>query len=126
MSYDYYLWKKPPLCPKWIGRIRAMLGRSGTIGHDAAIQEQLAALFPQLRWETVELKVRLPGPPRKATLLCAGPAPEFRLDAAPDGQVTSFVMSRAERAEVRRVEKKLGVVAMDMQAEGFLGMIFRG
>lgn len=126
MSYDYYMFRKPRWCPRWIGRARALMGTSGVIGTDEAIKEKLSALFPHLVWKTTEVKINVSTNPRKNTVIFAHPAPEFQIDAAPNGETTSFVMSRAERREIRLVERELGVVALDMQSNGILGMLFRG
>jgi hypothetical protein len=126
MSYDYYMFRKPRWYPRWIGRARALIGKSGIIATDEEIKRALEPLFPQLIWDKIDLKINVNVVPRRETVIVAGPAPEFQIDAAPNGDVTSFVMRRAERREIRIVERALGVVAMDMQGDGVFGMLFRG
>jgi hypothetical protein len=83
----------------------AMPGYLGTVED---IQAAICALFPSARWE----KAPIPDLP---VWLGRSEAAEFQIVAGPDGQVIVLSMSRCERADVKRVAKELGLVALDEQ-----------
>ena len=125
MSYDYLMFKKPVLLPKWIGRARALLGTHDSIGTVEELKKTLSELVPHISWREQKITgVRMPIPIKDDAAWFSGPHPEFQISAGLDGSVTNFNMARAEPNEIRLVEKKLGVVAVDLQRDGILGMIF--
>jgi hypothetical protein len=51
--------------------------------------------------------------------------PEIQLFAEQDGYVRHLFAGRIEPDEIRLLEKRLRVVAINMQVDGFIGMLFR-
>lgn len=125
MSYDYLMFKKPAWAPRWLGRARALLGSHDPIGSVDAVRKVLDELFPQLAWTEQKLTgMPLPRPVKDGMVWCGGPHPQFQVGTDLDGTVRNFSMARAEAREIRLVEKKLGVVAVDLQRDGILGTVF--
>jgi hypothetical protein len=123
------MFKRPPWKPKWLARVnilfRGQLLPMGTVGD---VRRELDRLFPNLRWEQPDVQRLVPSLPSLHSL--QGPvwfgfgSIEVQLSADESGQVTNFQLSRAGPAEMRKLEKAMGLVAFDLQRESMLGIIF--
>jgi len=111
MSYDYVFIKgKPGDSPDEIAQGIS----SEPIGTVEAIQVSISALFPSVRWKKSPI-------PDLAAWSGVSDAAEFQIVGGPMGQVIVLSMSRCERADVERVAKELGLVAIDEQTMERLG-----
>ena len=81
---------------------------SDSIGTVEAIQASISALFPSVRWKKSPI-------PDLSAWSGVSDAAEFQIVGGPTGQVVVLSMSRCERADVERVAKELGLVAIDEQ-----------
>ncbi|HEY0683483.1 MAG TPA: hypothetical protein VGD45_14205 [Steroidobacter sp.] len=124
MSADILFVKRPPLLPKWLARLRGVLGNSGVIGSTESVKAELYELFPQTRWRLQTLPIPLPGAAAGADPWVSNGPPELQFFAENDGSVRLLFASRIEPEEIRRLEKRLRVVAINMQADGFREMLF--
>jgi hypothetical protein len=50
--------------------------------------------------------------------------PELQVFSGSDGCVRQLFAGRIEPREIRLIERRLRVVSINMQADGFLGMLF--
>jgi len=97
------------------------------------LQKRINELFPATRWEKndrADLKALLSqikggGVDPNAPVWFGGMAPTFQLSADVDGNVKSMTVSRVERSEIRLLCRRLGLIYLDLQADGLLGMLFR-
>jgi len=97
------------------------------------LQKRINELFPATRWEKndrADLKALLSqikggGVDPNAPVWFGGMAPTFQLSADVDGNVKSMTISRVERSEIRLLCRRLGLIYLDLQADGLLGMLFR-
>lgn len=128
------LFHKPGPWPQWVKRLALFsAGEFGPMGSPEELMGRISSLFPDLAWrklENAKLKaamrlVKGGGVDPDAAVWFGGAAPEFQLSADVDGQVKSVQVSRAHPREVRLLCRKLGLVYLDLQAEGLLGMLFR-
>jgi len=126
--------RSPGIWPQWIKRISLFFSKnsSGSMGTPSELMEQISALFPSVRWEKVEraeirsMLGRIKGAqvdPNAPVWFGRG-GPEFQLSADTDGHVKSMTVSRAEPHEVHTLHRRLGLVYLDLQADGVLGMLF--
>ncbi len=105
MGYDYFFMK---------GKPRAELQElaenttSESLGTIDGVQAAIVALFPSLRWKKAPI-------PNVLAWFARAEVGEFQMIGGPSGQVMVLSMSRCERADVERVAKQLGLVAIDEQ-----------
>jgi hypothetical protein len=134
MSYDYLMFHRPGPWPQWVKRLQVFFtGDLGSLGTPEELMRRIDELFPQTRWRKMDrsqMRVVMPGQKRsgfdpEAPVWFGGSGPEFQLVADVDGKVKSLSVSRAERREIRLLCRKLGLVYLDLQAEGLVGMLFR-
>lgn len=105
MSYDYVFMKGKP--GNSLDEFAESIS-SESIGTVEAVQASISALFPSVRWK----KSPIPDLPAWSG---ESDAAEFQIVGGPKGQVVVLSMSRCERADVERVAKELGLVAIDEQ-----------
>ena len=134
MSYDYLMFHRAGPWPQWVKRIAVIAsGEMGSMGTPEELMGRVGGLFPQVTWrkmQRAEMKAMLGAikgakVDPDAPVWFGGGGPEFQLSADVDGQVKSMTVSRAEPKEIRLLCRRLGLVYMDLQAEGILGMLFR-
>jgi hypothetical protein len=134
MSYDYLMFHRPGFLPQWIKRLQAVTSRKmGSLGTPEELMKRINELFPATRWEKndrADLKALLSqikggGVDPNAPVWFGGMAPTFQLSADVDGNVKSMTVSRVERSEIRLLCRRLGLIYLDLQADGLLGMLFR-
>lgn len=125
MSADILFVRKPAWAPKWVARLRGVLGKHDPLGTGDSVKATISELFPQTRWREEQAPLPLPGPAGSSVPWFGSGPPEFQLFAAPDGTVTVLFASRIAVHEIRMLERKLKAVAINMQGESVLGFIFR-
>jgi hypothetical protein len=104
MSYDYLLFRPEPGADP---QAAADDGLFVPLGATDEVVRLIAKLLPAVQWKNSRLM------PNVRT---GGPAPEFLVNAEPDGQVRSFTMSRATEREVVALAGALGLEVLDMQS----------
>ena len=124
MSADFLFVKRTPLLPKWLARLRGILGNSGVIGSTESLKAELSELFQHTRWRAETVPIPLPGDAAGSDPWFSSGPPELQFFAENDGSVRLLFASRIELKEIRLLEKKLRVVAINMQADGFREMLF--
>ena len=116
---------------------RLRMVRSGSLksmGTPDQLMGEISALFPQLTWSQTDhsklqklFRVRKgSGVDPDAPVWFGLGGPEFQLSADVDGNVKTLVVSRAEPGEVRLLRRRLGLVVVDLQADGLMNMLFMG
>lgn len=134
MSYDYLMFHRPPWHPRWLARVKMFTSRDGWrgMGTPEELMKRISAIFPGTSWRKTDLSgvralqmVAIKGSidPNAPSWSGLG-GPEFSWSADVDGQVKHMQASRIEPREVRLLERRLGMVSLDLQRDGFLGMIF--
>ncbi len=81
---------------------------SGSLGTIDGVQASISALFPSMRWTKGPL-------PDLLAWFGHSEVAEVQIIGGPNGQVVVLSMSRCERADVERVAKALGLIAIDEQ-----------
>lgn len=102
------------------------------MGTPEELMKRISAIFPKTRWQQSDLSGQRaiqmiaaqglmdPNAPNWSGL----GGPEFSLAADVDGQVKHLQASHIERREVRLLERRLGMVSLDLQRDSVLGMLF--
>jgi hypothetical protein len=116
LSYDYML-----------GKGDAATGLEGfmessmneTIGVVDTVKSSITTLFPSVRWEQSTAN-SADSSGQLSWFGRLGP-PEFHFLPEPNGTVRLLFMSHCERAEVERVARSLGLVAVDEQTMEIFG-----